>query len=450
MYKAVNEFTAECGADFPGASLHQTQTVLRKFMARRGEVREDEILRFFDEHCIGSFLFFKETLMLKYGQPHKIPNAMARRSPAQAQKLLRIKRKLQEYIQRKELTVAEFAAIIDKNGDKEITLPEFIPAVSTFLSDVEATEMFTAIDHDNSHTLTADEINLELASVNAAIVIDKIKARAKEMNFTAAQLFDTYDNNRSNRMDEAEFFEFVDQAGQQTDKATADYIFKTVDKDSKGYVSKEDLQRVLGGSGDDVLTASVHTEPQDIFLPLGTTIKSKLQLTISQAFESFKTGADELSYEALFQMVAYFMGLDLLPEEKAGVADFLDSFGRSKSSAYVSGKLPRAIFEQLFITDFASRAAQQVRPAEAKVTIRKIRQAMALKQISLVSELGSTYQTPNEKLHQDVNIRTLKHFLFKAASLPPYELDNVVKFLDRQSNGYVKIVEIQSKLSAND
>ena len=135
---------------------------------------------------------------------------MARRSPAQMQKLLRIKRKLQEYIVRKELTIAEFTAIIDKNGDSEITLPEFIPAVKTFLNDMEATEMFTAIDHDNSHSLTSDEINLELSSVNAAIIIDKIKERAKEMKFTAAQLFDTYDNDRSNSMDEAEFFEFID------------------------------------------------------------------------------------------------------------------------------------------------------------------------------------------------------------------------------------------------
>lgn len=77
-------------------------------------------------------------------------------------------------------------------------------------------------------------------------------------------------------MDEAEFFEFIDQAGQQTDKPTADYIFKTIDKQNKGYVSKEDLQRVLGGNGDEILTVNIYTEPQDIFLPLGTTIKTKL------------------------------------------------------------------------------------------------------------------------------------------------------------------------------
>ena len=81
VYKVINAFTAECGADFPGASLHQTQTVLRKLMHQKGEVREDEIISFFDKNSIGSFLFYNECLMKKYGKPHKIPNAMAQRTP---------------------------------------------------------------------------------------------------------------------------------------------------------------------------------------------------------------------------------------------------------------------------------------------------------------------------------------------------------------------------------
>ena len=75
---------------------------------------------------------------------------------------------------------------------------------------------------------------------------------------------------------------------------------------------------------------------------------------------------------------------------------------------------------------------------------------MRLKQISLISELEQNYQTSNEKVHKDVNIRTLKHFLFKTASLQSYELDNVVKYLDRDSDGYVKIVDLQSKMLADD
>ena len=98
------------------------------------------------------------------------------------------------------------------------------------MNDVDATELFTAIDHDNSHTLTSDEVNLELASINAAIIIDKIKDSAKDQNFSAAQLFDSYDGDRNGKMDQSEFFDFIDTCAQQTDKPTSDYIFKTVDK----------------------------------------------------------------------------------------------------------------------------------------------------------------------------------------------------------------------------
>ena len=80
-------------------------------------------------------------------------------------------------------------------------------------------------------------------------------------------------------------------------------------------------------------------------MPLGTTIKQKLSLTISQAYEFHKTGLDELTYDSLFNMIEFFMGLDLLPEERVSITDFLDSFGRSKDDNYVSGRLSRSIFE---------------------------------------------------------------------------------------------------------
>lgn len=54
-----------------------------------------------------------------------------------------------------------------------------------------------------------------------------------------------------------------------------DYLFKIVDKANKGYVSKADLDRVLGDK-DEVLMAKVLVQPDDIFLPLGQVIKHRL------------------------------------------------------------------------------------------------------------------------------------------------------------------------------
>ena len=124
--------------------------------------------------------------MQKYGQPHKIPSAVLKRNSQQNAMLLAIKNKLHDYVTRKTFTITEFCAIVDKNGDKEISVNEFVAQVKTFLSEAEAMELFKAIDHDSSHTLTVDEINLELASVNASLILEKIKASASELNMTPA------------------------------------------------------------------------------------------------------------------------------------------------------------------------------------------------------------------------------------------------------------------------
>ena len=72
---------------------------------------------------------------------------------------------------------------------------------------------------------------------------------------------------------------------------------------------------------------------------------------------------------------------------------------------------------------------------------------MQLKQLQLISELESSYLTPQERMHKEINIRSLKHFLFKMASLPTYEMDNFVLDLDREGSGYVKITKIQTAMT---
>ena len=76
---------------------------------------------------------------------------------------------------RKGYTIAELIAVLDRNNDKEISLDEFLRETKTFLEEAEAVELFRAIDHDNTQTLTHDEIIIELASVSATIILSKIK-----------------------------------------------------------------------------------------------------------------------------------------------------------------------------------------------------------------------------------------------------------------------------------
>lgn len=99
--------------------------------------------------------------------------------------MLAIKKKLHEYVVRKGFSIIELVAVLDRNGDKEISLAEFIQETKTFLDDPEAVSLFKAIDHDNSGSLTPDEIVVELASVSASIILSKVKEATISNKMTA-------------------------------------------------------------------------------------------------------------------------------------------------------------------------------------------------------------------------------------------------------------------------
>ena len=99
--------------------------------------------------------------------------------------MLAIKKKLHEYVVRKGFSIIELVAVLDRNGDKEISLAEFIQETKTFLDDPEAVSLFKAIDYDNSGSLTPDEIVVELASVSASIILSKVKEATISNKMTA-------------------------------------------------------------------------------------------------------------------------------------------------------------------------------------------------------------------------------------------------------------------------
>lgn len=86
--------------------------------------------------------------------------------------------------------------------------------------------------------------------------MEKIKQAAKETDIKPIDLFESYDNDKSGKMEIEEFSEFLNHAAQETDKPTVDYLFKLVDKSNKNYISKEDMQRVLTNS-DEVIQGKV-------------------------------------------------------------------------------------------------------------------------------------------------------------------------------------------------
>ena len=128
-------------------------------------------------------------------------------------------------------------------------------------------------------------------------------------------------------------------------------------------------------------------------------------------------------------MIPFFLGFELFEEERQILEANLAAFARSKDVRSVHGRLSREVFEQLFIVDM--RRDENISVEDAKVTLRKVHQSMQLKNLHLLSELENNYMTEQEKIRQEINRRSVKHFFFKACNLQSQELDNFVRWFDR-------------------
>ena len=226
-----------------------------------------------------------------------------------------------------------------------------------------------------------------------------MKKKAKEKNYNADQLYAAYDGDENGKMDRAEFQEFVETACVSTEKSSIDFLFKTIDQQRKGYISIDDFKRIFSDESDEVLNNGFHdkviVQPEDILLPLYTTILQRMRMSIAAAFEHFKTpGQNTMTYDGLFEMITYFMGIDLLEEEKTGLRLYLDAFGShsANSGAFRHGEMDRNTFETVF--HFKNKhTSADINAANA--TVKKVKQALKLKGISIRTE-AEKYMSPQE------------------------------------------------------
>lgn len=142
------------------------------------------------------------------------------------------------------------------------------------MSEEDIRDLFRAIDIDRSGKIDLNEVKLELANVNAAMVLRELQNTKK----TVEELFKTvkqdYDNDK---LTIVEFSELINLGVRTTPKAEIDILFKAVDKNHKGYLTKADLKSAIAEI-DSVLQANVIISPKDLFMPLLYKITKRLSL----------------------------------------------------------------------------------------------------------------------------------------------------------------------------
>ena len=149
--------------------------------------------------------------------------------------------------------------------------------------------MFKAIDADNSGKISQDELIAELSNIHAAMQIEKLNEIVTQNKKTAADFVKTYDNNNSGKIEIAEFSEMINDNCETQSSTTIDLIFRFVDRQNKGFVTPDDLDKALKQK-DDLLTTQMSLSPTDLFLPLATVIKKRLTQSTQAIFDSFAVG----------------------------------------------------------------------------------------------------------------------------------------------------------------
>lgn len=188
--------------------------------------------------------------------------------------------------------------------------------------------MFKAIDADNSGKISLDEIIAELSSIHAALQIEKLNEIVVQNKKKAADFIRTYDNNNSGKIEITEFSEMINDNCETQSATTIDLIFRFVDRQNKGFVTPDDLDKALNRK-DDLLTAQMNLSPTDLFLPLATVVKKRLTQSTQAVFDSFAEGTGSsrfITFEGLCSMITFFLGFELSTDEDSMLRAFFEHF----------------------------------------------------------------------------------------------------------------------------
>lgn len=171
-----------------------------------------------------------------FGKTTVIPKI--KRSTSMQVNLNRIKKLLLEYMIKNNLNVEEIFAILSKKNQTEIGPEDFTNAFKQKLpelSEEDVRDLFRAIDIDKSGRIDINEVKLELANVNAAMVLRELKNTKK----TVEELFKIVkQGSDDDKLTIIQFAELINLGVKSTPKDEIDILFKAVDKNHKGYLTK--------------------------------------------------------------------------------------------------------------------------------------------------------------------------------------------------------------------
>lgn len=101
------------------------------------------------------------------------------------------------------------------------------------------------------------------------------------------KLFDTVNTTGDGKLNIMQFAELVTLGAKKTSKNEIDLLFRAVDKQHKGFLTKADLKAAFDNI-DYVLASNVLISPKDLLIPFLKKMRNRLNLTPEAVFNKFR------------------------------------------------------------------------------------------------------------------------------------------------------------------
>lgn len=148
---------------------------------------------------------------------------------------------------KKEWSLKNLIAIFQGgNFGKSIMCNDFMQQLSSIITNQEAIMLFNAIDVDNSKDISVEEIQSELAILNAALCFEKMRSTAEIAQMKVDEIFNSVDEDNNDKVDIDEFAKLVElMISSEKNESEVEMLFTAVDRTGKGYISRQDLADAL-------------------------------------------------------------------------------------------------------------------------------------------------------------------------------------------------------------
>lgn len=200
-------------------------------------------------------------------------------------KLAVIRKKIYQYIVKKNYNLEDLFTIIDKNNSKYLTIAEWTTATKEIMSEDEALTFFKACDPTNTNNVHLDSFIRELITIRVARALTELENTMNTVNKSssqdaAAKFFQLADKDKTGTIDVVEFGDVLENAWKKVSKEELDNIFRAIERKGTGAMIEEQLRYAFANKEQSLVNQEAFINiKKDLLLPIFTKVMRRYKRT---------------------------------------------------------------------------------------------------------------------------------------------------------------------------